>query len=175
VGREVLFVEGENDQKMLVHPGGLKGKLLPALKLDPTGSMAMAEARHPVTEMGLLALSDLLLSYRRRDLRLEKGVRWEMLGDQKLGDRECNCFIVEYAGREVEPVYRKSITYIDKELSLPVCVRNFGWPAEGETIEAAKLDEATMIEYYGYNEVRFDRRLSDNDFDKTNKEYTFKR
>lgn len=175
VGQEVLYVDGLNDQKMLVHPGGLKGKLLKQLNLEPTGAMAMAAARHPVTEMGLLALSDLLLSYRQRDLKLAKGVRWEMLGDQKFSERDCYCFIVEYTGRDVEPVYRKSITYIDKELSLPVCVHNYGWPAEGATIEPAALDESTMIEYYGYSDIKFDRRLSDVDFDKGNKDYTFRR
>lgn len=175
VGREVLFVEGVNDDRLLVHPGGLKGKLLPALKLEPTGSMAMAEVRHPVTEMGLLALTDLLISYRKRDLGLARGVRWEILDDQKFSDRDCHCFVVEYASRDVEPVYRKSITYIDKELSLPVCVRNFGWPAAGEEIEPKELDTTTMIEYYGYSNIKFETRLGDADFDKTNKEYTFRR
>ena len=37
VGREILYVDGQHEQRMLVHPGGLKGKLLPDLKLEPNG------------------------------------------------------------------------------------------------------------------------------------------
>jgi len=59
------------------------------------------------------------------------------------------------------------ITYVDKELALPISVRNYGWPDEGvETSDAAALDEATLIEYYGYTEIRFETRLSDADFGK---------
>lgn len=175
VGREILYVDGQHEQRMLVHPGGLKGKLLPALKLEPNGSMAMAEARHPVTELGLSCLADQLISYRKRDLGLARGVRWEMMDDQKIGDRDCHCFVIEYASKEVEPVYRKSITYIDKELLLPICVRNFGWPADGIEVTPTTIDGLTMIEYYAYSEIKFDTRLGDLDFDKGNKDYTFRR
>ena len=174
-GREILFVEGEADDKMLVRLGGLKGKLVPPLKLDPRGSTALKEARHPVTELGLLELCKLCISYRKRDLQLKDGIRWEMFDDQKVCDRDCYTFAVEYTSKDVEPVYRKSITYIDKEWSLPICVRNFGWLPEGADADPSKLDENTNIEFYGYKDIRLDTRLSEADFDKTNKEYTFKR
>jgi hypothetical protein len=167
VGREVLYVDGQLEGRMQVRLGGKKGKLLPILKLDPSGSQAMAEARHPASEMGLLHLIDVLLKYRRRDFNLKQGVRWEMVPDQKFTDRVCDCWVVEYDNREVEPVYRKSIIYIDRELALPICVRNFGWPGEDvETTDAAALDEATLIEFYGYTDLKFENRLSDADFDK---------
>ena len=41
--------------------------------------------------------------------------------------------------------------------------------------EAADLDEATLIEYYGYSDIKFESRLTDNDFDKGNSDYTFRR
>ncbi|HEY2250706.1 MAG TPA: DUF1571 domain-containing protein [Planctomycetaceae bacterium] len=175
VGRELLHVEGQYDDKMLVRLGGIK-KRLPLLKLEPTGSLAMQESRHPVTEMGLALLADQILKYRKRDLTLKAGLRWEMLPEQKFMDRTCDCWVVEYDSREVEPVYRKSITYIDKELSLPVCVRSFGWPEAGvEAADTAALDEATLIEYYGYTDIKFESRLTDSDFDKGNSGYTFRR
>ncbi len=176
VGRELLFVEGQYDDLMRVRLGGIKAKL-PVLKLEPTGSLAMAESRHPVTEMGLALLAEQLLKYRKRDLTLKAGVRWEMLPEQKFMDRICDCWVVEYDNREVEPVYRKSISYIDKESSLPICVRNFGWTEAGAEVpaDAAALDEATMIEYYGYTDIQFETRLTDNDFNKDNTEYKFRR
>ncbi|MBS0264694.1 MAG: DUF1571 domain-containing protein [Planctomycetes bacterium] len=175
VGREVLLVDGQYDDKMLVRLGGIKKKL-PLMKLEPTGSLAMAESRHPVTEAGLLQLAEKILKYRKRDMAMKSGVRWEMHADQKFMGRVCDCWSVEYESPEVEPTYRKSITYIDRELSLPICVRNFGWPEKGaEFSDAAALDEATLIEYYGYTDIRVDERLPDVAFDKANTEYTFRR
>jgi hypothetical protein len=165
-GRQVLFVQGENDEKLQVRLGGIKSRL-PVMFLEPTSATAMQESRHPITEMGLLHLASQVHKYRSRDCSLQRGVHWELLPDQKHFDRDCDCWIVEYDGPEVEPVYRKMITYVDKELALPISVRNFGWPDEGvETSDATALDEATLIEYYGYTEIRFETRLSDADFGK---------
>src|SRR5579871_485780 len=57
VGQEVLYVDGLHDNRMLVKKGGRMGKLLPSVKLDPHGSLAMGESRHPVTDAGLLTLT----------------------------------------------------------------------------------------------------------------------
>ncbi|MSR56316.1 MAG: DUF1571 domain-containing protein [Planctomycetaceae bacterium] len=176
VGRQVLYVEGEYENRMLVKFGGAKARLLPILKLEPTGALAMKESRHPIVEMGLLQLSELIIKYRKRDLGLKDGVRWQMLADQKVMDRDCHCFIVEYDSKEIEPVYRKSITYIDKELSIPICVRSYGWPeADSLTADPQTLDAETLIEYYGYKDVEFESRLTASDFDKANAEYKFRR
>ncbi len=173
-GREVLFVDGQYDNKMLVRMGGVKGKFMPAMKIDPSGSLAMQESRHPVSDMGLSNLAVKLISYRQRDIQLKEGVRWDLLADQQVCGRECHRFDVEYANRTVEPVYRKSITFLDKEWLTPLCVKNFGWPAENETATGAALDDKTMIEYYGYTDIKFDQRLTDADFDRGNAQYAFK-
>jgi hypothetical protein len=176
VGQELLYVDGQYDNRMQVKLGGRKGDILPRLKLDPHGSAAMGKARHPVTEMGLLQLSELIIKFRKRDLGLKEGVHWQMLADQKVLDQDCYCFVIEYDSREIEPVYRKSITYIDKEHSLPVCVKNFSWPTEDVTADSPQaLDEATLIEFYGYKDLRFETRLGENAFDKANAEYKFRR
>lgn len=165
-GRQVLFVQGENDDQLQVRLGGIKSRL-PVMHLEPTSARAMQESRHAITEMGLSELASQVHKYRSRDCSLKRGVRWEMLPDQKYFDRDCDCWIVEYDGPVVEPTYRKMITCVDKELALPISVRNYGWPNEGvETSDAAALDEATLIEYYGYTEIRFESRLSDADFGK---------
>jgi hypothetical protein len=42
-------------------------------------------------------------------------------------------------------------------------------------MDAAALDEATLIEYYGYTDIKIDERLPDIAFDKANGDYTFRR
>src|SRR5262249_11735785 len=62
-GRQVLFVEGQNDDKLQVRLGGIKSRL-PVVKLKPTDSLAMQESRHPITEMGLLELTSQVHKFR---------------------------------------------------------------------------------------------------------------
>ncbi|MGB9600692.1 MAG: DUF1571 domain-containing protein, partial [Myxococcota bacterium] len=50
-GREMIYVEGLNDNKIKAHEGGLMGVV--SVNLDPRGSMAMKGNRHPVTDMGI--------------------------------------------------------------------------------------------------------------------------
>lgn len=174
-GRELLYVEGQNDGNMLVKVGGIKGKLLPPLKLNPSGSIALQEARYPATRIGMLELAREILVNRHADQKRGSGVYCEMLPDQEFDDRACYCFYQEFDNAEVSPLYRKSIVLIDKEWCLPVVIKNYTWPMEGTEIETANLDEETLIEHYSYSDVRFDKRLADADFDRTNKNYNFTR
>lgn len=174
-GREILYVKSSPDAKMLVKLGGVKGKILPHLKLDPEGDLARSESRHSITDAGLLKLTEQILAFRTRDLAHPDKVKWEMLSGEQFGDRPCHLFVIEYKSPEYESTYRKSLVWIDRDLGVPVSVQNFGWPEEGVTLTGDELDEATLVEYYGYTDLDFARNLADGDFDKNNPDYTFKR
>lgn len=175
-GRELLYVDGQNDGKMLVKLGGIKGKFLPALKLTPTGSIAMREARYPVTKLGLRQMAQEMIGYRRDEISGRVGVRCQMLADQKIQKRDCYCFIYQYESEKTSEIYRKSVVYIDKEYSLPVLVKNYGWPTDvEEETEPAKLDEATLVEHYLYTNIRLKQQLANAEFDRGNKSYNFRR
>jgi len=174
-GREILYVNSSPDAKMLVKLGGVKGKLLPHLKLDPQGDLARSESRHPITDAGLLKLTEQILAFRTRDLANPDKVHWEMLSGEQFGDRPCHLFVIEYKSKEYEATYRKSLVWIDRDLGVPVCVQNFGWPEEGVTLTGDELDEETLVEYYGYTDLDFAKTLADGDFDKSNPNYTFRR
>ncbi len=170
-GRELIYVEGENDGNMLVQPGGWKGRLTGTLALEPTGRMAMSESRHPPSEAGLVRLAETLLSYNRKNLKSNRGWTCEMYDNQKVQGRDCYLFITVYDSSDVSEIYRKSIQYIDKELSLPIVVKNFTWDSAADP---AKIDESSLIESYTWTDIRVDQRLANSDFDETNSEYRFK-
>lgn len=174
-GREVLYVDGQYDNKMLVKLGGFKGRLLPHLKLDPTGSLAMGETRHPVIEMGLLQLTELTLSYRRRDMSNLDKLKWKMIEGETFADRPCICFQIDYLSQAYEPVYKRSVVWFDLEYSIPVCVKNYGWIEETEGLDGEEYEQAALIEMYGYSGLNFGSKLADADFDKANTDYTFRR
>jgi hypothetical protein len=173
-GREVMYVEGVNDGNMLVHAGGWKARL-PAILMPPDSTLAMQEARYPVTRAGLLALATTIIGYNSKDLELKNFSSCQQLEDQKVGDRTCACFVLEYRDRESSKEYRKSITLIDKEWCVPLFIKNFGWPNEDLSQVEADLDEATLIEHYTYSDVKFRSSLTAMDFDHANEDYTFKR
>ena len=88
-GRQVLYSDEYDDRQMVVKLGGLKGRLLPALKLDPNGSTAMSEARYPVTEAGILGMLRQILLHREADLKRGYGVICRRLPNQQFDEREC--------------------------------------------------------------------------------------
>lgn len=170
-GREVLYVDGCNDGEMLVRSGGWKGRL-GTLSIDPHGSLAMREARHPVTKAGILELALMMQDFHKRDLEQHNYVRCEQLADQEFDGRNCSCFLIEYKDAAGSPTYRKSISLIDKEWSIPLYIKNYGWPLpDQENKVADALDDATLIEFYSFAEVRFRQQLANNDFDRNNEEY----
>ena len=174
-GRELLYVDGQNNGKLLVKLGGLKGRFLPCLKLDPNGSVAMQESRHPITKAGLLNLARESIFYRQREIVKPKlEVRCRMLDNQTFHERPCYCFILNFNTPEVAEPYRKTIQYIDKELSLPVCVKTYGWPSD-DAADSPNLDEETLIEHFSYTNIHFNQQLADLDFDRRNKNYSLRR
>lgn len=173
-GREVIYGERLNDGNMLVHPGGWKARL-PAISMEPDSSLAMAEARHPITQIGLLNLTGKVLEVRRRDLVAKNFARCEQTANQPIDGRDCLCFVTEYRTAAASKEYRKSIILIDKEWSVPLFIKNFGWPTDNVTATGDALDEATMIEQYTYSEVKFRANLTAFDFDRANEDYGFKR
>ncbi|MCA8995649.1 MAG: DUF1571 domain-containing protein [Planctomycetaceae bacterium] len=167
-GRQLIYVDGLNDGNLLVQPGGIRGRLTGVLSLDPTGSMAMSESRHPVTKIGILGLAKTILSYQKKDLERAEGFRCELHDNQKFNDRDCYLFNCEYDSEEANPDYRKSTMFIDKELGMPVCVKNFCW---GRDVNPETIDEETLVEFYAYDDIQFERELTAADFDQNNRSY----
>jgi Protein of unknown function (DUF1571) len=136
----------------------------------------MSESRHPVTMVGLLKLSDEIISRRKVELEHSHPVRCRLIENEVVNERPCFVFVSTYMDRKVSEDYRKSIQYVDKEWLLPICVKNYAWPeANASYADDNALDEATLIEHYSYSDVQFNSQLADQDFEKTNSAYSFRR
>lgn len=174
-GRELLYVDGQNEGKMLVHAGGWKARLVPALKLDPCGSIAMRESRHPCKMAGIKAMLQKMLEDRLKDLVHADHCDYRMVDDQLFDERPCTAFQVEHFVREYSPTYRKSVYFFDKASDIPVFVKNHGWAPEGSEVDPATLDEETLIEHYTFTELDTETQLASADFDRENRKYKFRR
>jgi len=173
-GRELIYVDGANDGNMLVKLGGLKGRFLPTLRLDPFGSRAMAECRHPVTTAGIAQAAQELLRYRRKDLTQTEGVDCRMLEDQPFDGRSCYCYMVQYKDPKYCAEYRRSIVYIENKNMLPVQICNYQWVENADTMSPEELADASICEDYRYTNIKMGLQLADADFDKNHESYGFK-
>ena len=170
-GRQVLFNSEEEDQRMVVKLGGLKGKFLPAVKLDPEGSQAMAEARYPVTKAGLLAMAERIIELRREEINQDIAVTCRRLANQQVDERSCYCFLFEYASRDISPIYRKSLVMIDTRYHVPMRVLNHTWTNDEDGLTAEQIDENTLIEHYSFSDINFAKEYVAEDFSRDNPLY----
>jgi hypothetical protein len=174
VGQELLYVEDTDSPHMLVRLGGWKGRMMPALKLDPHGSLAMKSSRYPITEIGLMNLLHKLLDHRRRDASADTLPSCRL--DTITSPRPAYRFVIEYKSPEQTPgisdIYRRSIVSLDREWLVPTGIENHGW---GTSTRDTTFDDTTLIESYRYRDVDFDAGTSDLDFDRDNPEYAFRR
>ena len=167
-GREVMYVEGKNDDKMIAREGGTAGKYLPTVWLRPNGIIAMRGQLYPITDIGL---ENLVLKL------IERGEGEKRLGNMncavsfhpnaKINGRACTLLQIKYdkPGPGVE--FHLAQIFIDDEYQVPIRYAAFGFPQkDGET--------PPVLEEYTYLNLKFNVGLTDKDFDETNSEYSFR-
>lgn len=157
-GKEVIYVEGENDGKLVAHLGGLLNVVTPTMKLDPESPLAMGGNLKPITQAGLGNTIDSLM--RIFNLAKENNDLKTVYKGKK-----------QFAGREVHVVERilpdkkiypntYALIYIDTELKLPVYYASYD-------------KDQNLIERYEYRDLNVDVGLNQLDFNKSNPDYDF--
>jgi hypothetical protein len=170
-GREVLYVEGENNGRMLAHDGGWKARL-PAIYLSPHASLAMRDARYPVTHAGFQGLIAMMLRIHEADLDGARLASCKLDDHAEFNGRRCWEFTILYKNAEVSPEYRKSVTLIDQAWSIPVKSRHFDWPHQDDS--TGDPDEETLVESYEFTHIDFDHPPQGVDFQPDNPQYQFR-
>ena len=163
-GRQLIYVQGQNENKVLVQIGGMAGRLTGALAMSPDDHRILAESRYPATSAGLLELTKIILSHHEANLQRGTGVISEIRDGESFDNRPCFLTTLVYENPTVNADYYKSLILIDKELHVPVNVQNFTW-INGQA--PATEDEESLIESYSYTGLQINMQLSDNDFVKS--------
>jgi hypothetical protein len=166
-GREVVFVEGQNQSKLCAHEGGLKGNLLPTVWLKPESMLAMRGQRYPITEFGIENLILKLIERGNRD-RQDPDVEVEWRKGAKINGRGCTLLQVKHTIRKPEQDFYLAQIFIDDELHIPIRYAAYDWP---ETPES----RPEVIEEYTYLNLKLNVGLADADFDPNNPSYNFYR
>ncbi|RIK80363.1 MAG: hypothetical protein DCC68_11060 [Planctomycetota bacterium] len=164
-GREAIYVDGQNDGKLIGHDSGFKGRLLKRVYLDPTSPLVMANQRYPITKAGIRNLTQELVTVGEHDKQFgECDVKF--FKGAKVQDRVCTCIQV------VHPVPRKNFRfhlariYIDDEHQIPIRYESYDWPQK-------EGGQPVLLEEYTYTKLKLNVGLKDSDFDPDNPNYNF--
>lgn len=166
-GREAIYQPAKNGGKIVYHDVGLGRLLAGTLLLDPRGSLAMEDNRHPITDAGIGNLIETLHTRWEAELDPSESVV-EIHPHAKVGDRAC--LLIETIHPRPGPAFafHKVKVYIDREIGLPIRFEGYDWPK-------APGAEADLLEEYTYDGLKTDVGVTDLDFDPANPRYAFGR
>jgi hypothetical protein len=169
-GREVLWIQGKNDNKLTAHEAGMLGLI--SVDLKPESRLAMAGNRYPITEIGIEKLLGKLIERGELDRKLGPATV-RTTENVSLGDRKCRLIEILHENQTAtiengtaEFEFYLAQIYIDIERLLPLKYASFSWP---KSIGG----KPELIEEYTYLDVQLNVGLGDADFDTKNPAYRF--
>lgn len=162
-GREVIWTEGVNSNKLISHEGGYLN--LMRVELEPTGMLAMMDNKYPITEIGMTRLVEKLIEKGERD-RLVGPCEVQIIEDQRVGDRACRLIQVKHPEPDPRFDFHIAQIFIDNERMIPLRYAAFMWPKDPGA-------EPLLEEEYTYLDVKLNVGLTDTDFDPSNPAYDY--
>lgn len=163
-GREVIFVEGRNENKLQVHETGL-ASLIGTLSLAPNDPRVMAENRYPITKAGIVRMLETVIQQWEQESRYgETEVKY--FQDAKLGNTVCRVIESSHPEPRKQFPFQMTRLWIDEKSGLAVRVQQFGFPRQ-------KNARPPVLEDYAFTDIRAEVRLSDRDFDVRNPNYNY--
>ena len=144
----LLYVEGQNDDKMLIHPTGLM-KWLKCLKLSPNGKQARKSTLRPCEKFGFRRnMLEALKVYRRAKQNTE--LTFKSSGPETIDGREYLILERTLPEKKGYPTGRL-VVRLDLEYVLPVQITCYD-------------RKGSLISRYSFGDLKFNTNLTDRDF-----------
>ena len=164
-GREAIWIEGRNNNKMKAHEGGLLGRTLPSVWLPIDGVLAMRGQLHPINDIGIENLIIKLIERGTREKQYEE-VEVKFEPGAKINGRSCTVLSVKHPIQREHFEFYLAQIFIDDEHKIPVRYAAYTWPT-------GNAKENTVLEEYTYLNLKLNQNLTDADFDPENPNYKF--
>jgi Protein of unknown function (DUF1571) len=164
-GREVIWVEGKNNDKLRAHEGGAAGRFLPSVWLDPNGPLAMRGQLHPIYDIGIENLVLKLIERGQKEKQFPE-CDVEFKPGAKINGRICTVLQVIHPIQRPHFEFYKAEIFIDDELKVPTRYAAYFWPEKPGGPEP-------VLEAYTYLNLKINVGLTDADFDPANPNYNF--
>lgn len=163
-GREVIFVNGRNDNKLQVHETGL-ASLIGTLSLSPEDTRVMAENRHPITRAGLSNMLETVIGQWHEESKYgETDVKY--FEDAKVGAYTCRVIESSHPQPRKQFPFHLTRLWIEEKTGIAVRVQQFGFPKNKDA-------KPPVIEDYAFTAIKPEVRLTDRDFDISNPSYNY--
>ncbi len=159
-GAELLFVDGENDNKLIVHKKILFG-MKKTLELAPDGFWVRNFSKHSIRDAGFAGI--IRMSYNQfEEARKNNDIIAVSCTMEEVNGRPVHkvAFAVSPEGKHNGYYCRSAVEYFDAEHFLPIKATFWLW-------------EDDEVESFTFNKVKLNVGLDGKDFDKENKEYNF--
>lgn len=164
-GQEVIYVDGQNDGKMLAHGVGFKAHF-GTVKLKPDGMVAMENQRYPLTELGILNMTRRLVEVGEDNKRYGE-CEVKFYEGAKINGRVCTMIEVVHPVPRRNFLFHLARIFVDKELNLPIRYESYDWPKEAG-------GPPELIEEYTYLNLKLNNGFTDADFSAKNPNYKFR-
>ena len=159
-GRKVLYVDGQNEGKMLVRNGGKRFNYV-VVEIDPYSPTALKESQIPITEIGFNKMLDRLIYLLEKHMDLDPtgaNTKLEKFVKAKINGRICTVVRVTHPEKRDGLDFHVANVYVDDELHVPVRLDASGWPEKAG-------EEPPLEAEYTYTNLRLNVGLSDAHFD----------
>jgi outer membrane lipoprotein-sorting protein len=163
-GREVIYVAGKNSDQLQVHDVGF-ASLAGTLSLDPTGSMAMDENRHPLTSIGMRNMATKLIEEWLSVLEIP-GMSVNFFPNAHIGQLACKAVEVSLPKNRASAEFQLTRLYVDAEKGYPIRLQAYDFPSKRETA-------SPLVEDYLYSDLVINPGLTDEDFSTANPKYNY--
>jgi len=163
-GREVIYAQGQNDDKLLVHtPGFLTGHF--TISLDPKGPIAMIGEHYPIMEIGLANLCRQLI--KRGDAAGDPSqVQVKRYRHARINARTCSLLEITYPVHEPKIWGYLARVFLDDQWHFPIRVEVYELPLD-------RRQGPRLVEEYTYLDLRLNNGYTDADFGPKNPQYKF--
>jgi Protein of unknown function (DUF1571) len=161
-GRKVIYVEGQNEGKMLVRNGGRHFDYVVA-SVDPNGDNAHEETLVPITQIGFNRLLGQMIDVLERHRAADPSgtnTKAERISGAKLNQRLCTVIRVTHPLEQPGLEFHVANVFVDNELHAPVRVDYSGWPK-------SPGGPAPLIAEYTYTELKLNVKLPAETFNRS--------
>lgn len=167
-GREVLFINGWNNNNIYAHEGSGALSFLGSMSLDPNGAQAMEGSRYPITNIGVSTMAKMIVKQWQDQMQFQQpsDVDVKLYPEAQLGNEPCKVVETTFAKSHPEHQTYRIRLFITRDTNIPFAVQVFGFPQQ-QGAEPPKLEDVR------YQNLKTNVGLTNQDFDFNNPAYKF--
>ena len=164
VGQEVIWVDGQNDGKLVAHAasGFLR---LKRMHLTPDGPIAMRGSKYPIWDIGFRNLIAKMYEIGCCD-RDDDDCQVNVTAGVKVEGRPCTLIEIKHEEEKESFQFHHAKIYVDNEWKIPIGYEGYSWPE-------VPGGEPLLMEKFYYTDMNLNVGFSDADFDPDNPDYRY--